>query len=1139
MQRLIIYKASAGSGKTYKLTEEYLGLALRIPFRQILAVTFTNKATAEMKDRIAGVLYSLASGRQSPYLDYLISETGIDEAALRVKAGDLLEDILHNYSRFSVGTIDSFFQKIIRGFARETGLQSGFELELDNRRVLDKVIDRIMIETESNRDLQNWLMKYAESRIRDGLSWNFRKDIGRLGNQVFSETFMQFRQEMTDRLSDKSFMTEYLLALTKLKKDFESKMSRPGIDALDFIQQKGLEISDFSYRAAGVAGYFEKISSGKQFDPGKRVLDAVDNPESWYAKSSVKKTEITDAVDGGLNRMLKEALETFNAGYTEYLTANLILSNFYTLGILNDITRQTREYTEENNLFLLSDVASLLAGIISGNEAPFIYEKTGYFYRHFMIDEFQDTSRIQWRNFIPLITDSLSENNRNILVGDVKQSIYRWRNGDWRILAGEIEKEMNLFDPLVKPLEVNWRSKKNIVDFNNMLFQYSPEIMQEQFRNEYLDSALPEECGLRLQEQIATAYNEHSQKLPDDTSKDGGYVSVKFFDNEQGNWKADVLKNLPGTLADIISSGYSPRNIAILVRNHADGAEIAKRLLEWQSEQGKDNPVRLDFISEEFLLLQESVSVQLLEALIKFLSGPSDKINRAHIINLYCRYLGHAPFDGATDHDLFAKLDGEDEASWIELLPEEFTRGVDYLKQLSVYEMTEQLIIIFKLDDIPGEVPYLMAFQDAVLDYSRKEAGGAGLFAEWWDENSGRFSVSSSDRQDAIRIMTIHKAKGLQFKVVVIPFGDWRTDHNPMHDNFIWCRPDREPFSRLSLVPVKYKADLAGSIFVYDYFNEKMQVFVDNLNLLYVAFTRSEEELHVCAPMPGESRKNKDSVKSVSELLYIILSEYSGPHTYAGASSATRQSDTASADDHSTESSTAGLSADASAYDISTKLNIASDSLPRLPGSWSDSDKIFTAGSRVNPPAGTVADTGNELMLEKYRVNDFRDKLKLRLYGSLFFDSEGEAGKRIAHGRLMHEIFEKIITADDVEKAVTGKYHEGMIFADEVVPLAGEIKKLISDKRIAHWYSGNWRVRNETGILLKTGKTRRPDRVMISEGEVVVADYKFGEHSRPGYAGQVRRYMKELKNMGYENVKGFVWYVLSGELDEVKPNINK
>ncbi len=1121
MQRLIIYKASAGSGKTYKLTEEYLSLALSIPFRQILAVTFTNKATAEMKDRITGVLDDLTSGRHSSYLDVLMSETGINEAALRKKAGEVLEDILHNYSRFSVGTIDSFFQRIIRGFARETGLQSGFELELDNQRVLDKVIDRIMLETETNSDLQNWLMKYAESRIREGLSWNFRKDIGRLGNQVFNETFIRFRQETTNRLSDKSFMNDYLSALNNLKKGFERDMRGLGSDALDLIRQKGLTLSDFSYSTAGVAGYFEKIYTGKQFVPGKRVLDAVDNPESWFSKSSGKKGEITGALEGGLNRMLKEALEKYKGGYSEYLTAKLILSNFYTLGLLNDITRQIREYADENNLFLLSDVASLLSGIISGNEAPFIYEKTGYFYRHFMIDEFQDTSRIQWKNFIPLIINSLSENNRNILVGDVKQSIYRWRNGDWRILAGEIEEEMKLYDPLVKPLEVNWRSKRNIVDFNNMLFQYSPRLMQEQFRHEYLDSVLSEECGLRLQEQIATAYSEHSQIYPNDPAKEGGYVSVNFLDNEQINWKAEALKNLPELLADIISTGYHSRDIAILVRNHNDGKDIAKRLLEWQAEQGRESQTRLDFISDEFLLLQESVSVQLLTALIRFMSNPADKINMADIINQYCRYLGHSPFADATDHELFGKIADDDEEYWNVMLPGEFVQGLDYIRQLSVYEMVEHLISVFGLDDIPGEVPYLMAFQDVVLDFSRKESGGAGLFAEWWTENSGRFSVSSSDRQDAMRIMTIHKSKGLQFKVVVIPFGDWLMDHNPMYDNFIWCRPDREPFNRLGLVPLKYKADLAASIFVHDYFNEKMQVFVDNLNLLYVAFTRSEEELHVYTPMPGKNRKNRYQVKSVSELLYIILSEYPVTH------------------DNGKGSST-GLSAASSADDISAGPTIFSGPLPRLKGYWNISEKSFSAGKRIKTAAKAEIDHGNDLKLENYRVNDFKDKLKLRLYGSLFFDDEGEAGKRIAHGRLMHEIFENIVTADDTERAVRQKYHEGLIVMDEVAPLVSEIKKLISDKRIAHWYDGSWRVRNETGILLKSGRTRRPDRVMVSESEeVLVADYKFGGHARPGYNSQVRGYMKELKNMGYENVRGFVWYVFAGKLDEVELDIRQ
>ena len=1101
MERLIVYKASAGSGKTYKLTEEYIRLALSVPFRQILAVTFTNKATAEMKDRITGVLDDLAKGRESSYLPVMMSASGLDEAALRAKAAGTLDDILHNYSWFSVGTIDSFFQRIIRGFARETGLQSGFELELDNRRVLEKVIDRILIETETNSDLRKWLMNYAESRIREGLSWNFRRDMTRLGVQVFSEEFMQFRKELTDKLSDKAFMKSYLSDMHSVKAGFENRMGQIGSDALAFMQERGLSVSDFSYGAAGVAGYFEKISAKKQYEPGKRVLAAVDNSDAWFSRSSPVKDEIASAVGERLNRMLADAVDEYNSGYPGYISAGLIISNFYTLGILNDITRQTRAYAEENNLFLLSDVAALLSGIINGNEAPFIYEKTGHFYRHFMIDEFQDTSRMQWSNFVPLIKNSLSENRRNILVGDVKQSIYRWRSGDWRILAGEAEEEMRLFEPVVKPLEINWRSKKNIVDFNNMLFSSAPQVIQDQFTREFESSTLPEEYGESLKSQIASAYVEHYQKVPDKSEKAGGYVSVKFMDNAGSDWKSSVLEGVPGLIISILQRGYSAGDIAILVRNHSEGRDIANSLLQWQAMHRESGQVNLEFISEEFLLLRESFSVQLIVAVLRFISAPDDSINRAQVINMYCRYLGGMPPEKLTDHDLFATVSPEDDGAWERLLPHAFTSDTDGLVRLSLYELVEKLIMNFGLNDVPGEVPYLMAFQDVVLDYSKKEAGSAGSFAEWWEEHGGSFSVSSSDRQDAMRIMTIHKSKGLQFKVVVIPFGEWNIDHNPLHDNFLWCKPGSPPFDRLELVPVKYKSELANSIFAGNYFDEKMQVFVDNLNLLYVAFTRPEEELHVFTPLPDENRKDKEKIRSVSDILYPVLTGISGPrddvsHMFAGND-------------------------DGNITDCD----------------WDDNEKWFSAGKAVVCTEKPKNGTGDGLMLDEYRVNNFRDKLRLRLYGSLFFDKEAEKGQRIARGRLMHEIFESIVTAGDVPKAVEQKCYEGLIGKDEAGALAGDIERLIGDKRVAHWYDGSWHVRNETAILLKSGRTRRPDRVMTRKDEVVVVDYKFGDYSPSVYEGQVRRYMSELTGMGYNNVTGYVWFVLSGELEEVKSDI--
>jgi ATP-dependent helicase/nuclease subunit A len=300
MEKLIIYKASAGSGKTYKLTEEYLRLAFKIPYSRILAVTFTNKATAEMKDRITGVLDTLAKGNESPYLQILMDDNGMDEFAIRDKAGIVLDAILQNYSRFSVETIDSFFQQVIRGFARETGLQSGFELELDNRRVLEKVIDRLIIETSTNAGLRDWMMRYTVERIREGQSWNFRRDIGRLGNQVFNETFMEFRKEMSEKLSDREFMNNYMASLHSLRNDFEKQMNEFGKSGLALIEQRGLSVADFIYGAKGVAGYFEKITTGKkQYEPGKRVADAAADTSIWCAKKSPNKTEIDSVVETG------------------------------------------------------------------------------------------------------------------------------------------------------------------------------------------------------------------------------------------------------------------------------------------------------------------------------------------------------------------------------------------------------------------------------------------------------------------------------------------------------------------------------------------------------------------------------------------------------------------------------------------------------------------------------------------------------------------------------------------------------------------------------------------------------------------------------------------------------------------------
>lgn len=1086
MQRLIIYKASAGSGKTFKLTEEYLRLAYKTSFSRILAVTFTNKATAEMKERIIGVLHNLAAGKPSPYLSVLIHESGEDEKAVRKRAGELLNEILQNYSRFSVGTIDSFFQKIIRGFAREIGLQSGFELELDNRGVLLKVIDSLIEEAGRNDDLRSWLIRYAETRIREGLSWNIKNDIGRLGEEVFKETYLEFRDELSQKMSDRGFMNQYIASLHSVRKSFEERMIEIGSAALAHISERGLSVTDFSYSNKGVAGYFEKIAFKRQFVPGIRVLDALDDPDSWVTKKSEKFDAVRDAVERELNTLLKKAVALYEAEYPSYNGSALIAANIFTLGILNDLARHIREFASENNFFLLSDVAVLLSGIIGDNDAPFIYEKTGYFYRHFMIDEFQDTSGIQWKNFVPLIRGSLSENHRNILVGDVKQSIYRWRSGDWKILAGGIEEEMRVFTPEIRPLEINWRSKKNILEFNNLVFGIGPGLIRDQFLREYAESGLQDDPIKEMQFQIARAYEGHRQELPDGASGNGGYVEVSFPDNSDGEWRQRVINNLPGLLMDLISRGYELRDIAILVRNRKDGREIAKKLMNWQAVSGEEQGVRLDFVSEEFLLLRESVAVRLIISALSYLVDPECRNNLAVLLNEYCRYCELDPGFNRSDHQLFALQDQPLELFTGKFLPAEFQSASYSLGQLPLYDQVESLIKIFGLGKKVSEIPYLMAFQDVVLDYSKKESGGGSSFLKWWEENNRNFSVSSNDQQDALRIMTIHKSKGLQFRVVLLPFGDWGFDHNPLHDNYIWCKPAEPPFNRLEIVPVKYKSDLARSIFSREYFNEKIQVFVDNLNLLYVALTRAEDELYVFSPLPGKGKAAGERTKSVSELLYSFAG--SGPDTY----------------------------------------NQAGRDLM-----WKFEDNILVIGNKLIPERVSDRQSSNEIVLGEYRVNSYKDKLKFKPYGDWFIGADNEPERRVDHGRLMHEIFERIIIADDIENAVLHKYREGIIDRSGAGKIIKYIRDLLQNTDVSGWFDGSWLVRNETGILLADGSIKRPDRVMVKNNRLVVIDYKFGGQVRSDHRLQIRQYMNELVKMGYSDPDGYIWYVPEGRIDSV------
>ncbi len=504
------------------MTKAYLLLLFENPFnyKRILAVTFTNKATEEMKGRVIKELFNLSRGLHSPYAEILQQEFQLSFHQLTSKSGNILHRILHDYSRFSVSTIDSFFQKIIRNFIKEAGLQTGFEIELDQERVLREAVDLLFHELEKDEQLLSWLTDFAFSKVEEGKSWNFRNEIFNLGQEIFKEEFKQHDHLVFQLLEDKLYLNQYQVKLSALQKSIEQEMSRIGKEALDLIEKSGLCNDDFSGKSRGVGSFFLKLANGK-IEPPNQYARKCFEENSWYSSTSLKKNEIDNLVNNGLAGLLEEAITFYENKIHEYQTVEQVTRYIYSLGILKDVRAKIRDYTDENNLFLLPDATKLLYTIIGNNDAPFIYEKVGTYFQYFMIDEFQDTSGFQWKNFLPLVKNSLATDNHNIIVGDAKQAIYRWRNGDWNILVNQLEEDFpGMIENTV--LGTNWRSKKNIVEFNNKLFEDLARNLHENFI-----SGLT--CDMYQGKLIKEIYKESLQKVTGKNSV-GGFVQLDFIE---------------------------------------------------------------------------------------------------------------------------------------------------------------------------------------------------------------------------------------------------------------------------------------------------------------------------------------------------------------------------------------------------------------------------------------------------------------------------------------------------------------------------------------------------------------------------------------------------------------------------------
>jgi ATP-dependent exoDNAse (exonuclease V) beta subunit len=810
---LNIYNASAGSGKTYTITREYLQWLLSSPapgaFRSVLAVTFTNKATEEMKSRIVQALNNVAENRDNALSASLCETLHLSPGELSKRATALRTAILHDYSHFAVSTIDKFFQKIVRAFMHEAGLLPEFTVELDTARLLAESIEKLLQDAGQDAALKEWLGELVKRRIEDGRNWDPRAELTGIGEEAFKESFHRLEQEFQEKLKDKKFLSTYTNALQKTIADFEKAMEAYSNTALQLIGKEGLCLDDFKNKTRSFVAYFNKIKAG-EYAPSSNAEKAQNDINQWYGSDATKHAQI-DRIYTTLNNCLTQAIAHYEKNSTSYHTAQQISQNIYSMGLLADIANNIAALSADENVMTISDSLCLLFELINGNDTPFIYEKTGAFFRSFMLDEFQDTSDMQWNSLKPLLENGLAEGGNALVVGDVKQSIYRWRNGDWRILAYGLGRDLNAFGATHHVLGTNWRSMQAIVNTNNELFDKLPQLLQQRLVNTFEEAGFNDE---QLSHAITDAYKNTTQHTARRNVE--GYVRIEILDHKPETPAMETaLQKTRELVTDLQSRGYKLSDIGILVRKNTEGEAIANALLEGG----------VPVISQDSLFLSHSPAVQFITGLLYQAIYSDDEINRKYIEN----FLAKKGIPVTPDFD-----------TWLAGLVEQ-----------PLAEAVETIIERFKLDELKEEMPFVQELHDLMLNYGTKETGDIYSFVAWWTEKGEKQTLAIADEKDAVRILTIHKSKGLQFRVVVIPFCSWPMETKP--NMLLWAKSEEAPFNGLPYLPLNYKKDLANTCFRTDYFTEKTQAYIDNLNLLYVAFTRAEEELHVFAFKPGNN----------------------------------------------------------------------------------------------------------------------------------------------------------------------------------------------------------------------------------------------------------------------------------------------
>jgi ATP-dependent exoDNAse (exonuclease V) beta subunit len=829
---LKLYKSSAGSGKTFTLVKEFLQICLPNPykFNRVAAITFTNAAAAEMKDRIIDTLVKLGKG-EALDMRKLLLEAGLSEGDIS-NAPRLLENILYNYSRFSIGTIDSFFHKILRAFSKELGLPMDFEIFLDSDEALAEAVDEFLHHSYTLPQYHRILVEYIREKIAAGHSWKIRSDLLQIGKELLKDnTFLTDGAQLED-------IYTFIHELRSLINEFESVMDQLGRQAIHTMEANGFSLNDFAYKGSGAGNHFYKILRNRRdYEPGARFVNAVFDINAWLTKGN-KNMALVAFLEEKLMPIAGELLAVYERDHRRYMTAKELMRNIYTFAIYEEINKNLEKYRAENDVVLVSDFTKILAKHLISEQVSFIYSKVGSRYEHFLIDEFQDTSRLQWLNLMPLVENAVSQGQACLVVGDSKQAIYRWRGGEVALIERAISEEHFPDYTCKLTLTSNFRSEATIVQFNNQFFN-------------------------QIHRYFNISENDLLQRIFQDVQQQearkntGGYVRLYMLEKSR---RAEFMSAAGDKMIEAIrhcqEDGYSLKDIAILIRSKSEAAEVAQRLL------GEN----IKFITQDSLYLDHSPAVRLLFSLLYYLVDTRDEIARTEALFMYLSFFR----PGNTEEpipftDIFLDFQKED-GLYSQAFPKEFTENIYKLSILPVYELTEELVRIFGLNrqaDI-----YVERFQDVVFEYTSTKGHSIRGFLEWY--KGDKYTIVLPEDQNAIKILTIHKSKGLEFPVVIIPFANW--DFKPGNSQEImWVRPQQEPFNRFEYLPVNSSIALAKTHFAAEQEAEQSMTLIDNLNVLYVATTRAVSRLYIVS----EKQEVKEKYGNMAQVISTVTANMS------------------------------------------------------------------------------------------------------------------------------------------------------------------------------------------------------------------------------------------------------------------------